>query len=509
MKRRIHIGVIGDSSGWDVVLDQMGASWEMLSSVDLLAVDAFSCVILTKIPSAEENNKVELYIQSGGALVDTTGQFFNSKKRYKKIRSISPHKEATDFNHIEPFTIRGKCLTLDEADYLAKTVKLPDENDRAIAFLGIPLNLALKSPEAETHLFPCSSGSPLTERTAVTPSWPLLQIVLKVLSTIHHHTGLPFIHSWWMTSVDKTVSTFRIDSDYGTDEALNSLNVVLTKHDIPATWFLHVKAHINDLVRFKQRPGDEIAVHGFDHAQFKSTKAATDDIQKAKETLNKHGFDVKGYAAPYGFWNRAVRNALLNSEFTYSSEFAFDFDSLPSYPSNGAPLQLPVHPISIGTLIKQGYLPDDMEAYYMEIIKMKLMQHQPIHLYHHPNDGNETVWDRIFSSNKYQQTQPITYVDWAKWWINRHQSEKIFYVDGQTITSVQNGEKEIPIAIHRSGNQFALTNRTKISFNELKFVTFTNPELNRLIRSRWEQSELSLIELQKRKFLSWRWRNKI
>lgn len=509
MKRRIHIGVIGNSSGWDTVLNQMGASWETLSSTNLLGVESFSCIVLARKPSEIEKKAVEQFVQKGGTLLDTSGVFFNCKKRVRKVSTLTPHLEPSDFNHIEPFTIRQKCLTLEKTGSLENTAKLPGENDQAIAFLGIPLHLALKSSEPETHLFPCSSGPVVTERAAATRSLPFMQIVQKILTVLHQHAGIPFIHTWWMPSIDKPISTFRIDSDYGTHEALDALNKVLIRHDVPATWFLHVKAHINDLSRFKQRTEDEVAVHGFDHAQFKSTGAAINDIQKAKDTLNDHDFDVKGYAAPYGFWNKPVRKALEKSEFTYSSEFAYDFDSLPSYPHYDAPLQLPVHPISIGTLNKQGYTSSGMETYFREIIKLKLMQRQPIHLYHHPNDRHEEVWTNIFESKEYQHFQQITYINWAEWWIERHHSKNLFFVDDETQLIEQDEKTNAPIAVHWRGDQFALTNQTQISFNDLKFVSFIDPKLNSLIKARFDQSEISFIELQKRKFSSWRWRKRI
>ncbi len=105
-----------------------------------------------------------------------------------------------------------------------------------------------------------------------------------------------------------------------------------------------------------------------------------------------------------GMTNLAVQ--LVDCGFEYSSEFSYDYDNLPSVPRlrhGEGTLQLPIHPICIGSLKRHSYSDKQMIQYFENVIQRKLASSEPIIFYHHPKDGYYDVLDWLFQEMRHER----------------------------------------------------------------------------------------------------------
>jgi len=218
---------------------------------------------------------------------------------------------------------------------------------------------------------------------------------------------------------------FRIDTDYASKEAIEKLYSICEWNSIPATWFIDVKSQEKYLDVFKLISNHETALHCYEHRTYPDVESNMSNILKAQEILMKAGIKAAGFAAPFGTWNQGIRDAIVQAGFEYSSEFSYDYDNLPSFPLkenevSGA-LQVPVHPVSIGSLKRQGFTRDEMIAYFRSVIAQKEAVHDPMFIYHHPNDGNGEVITSLFEYALERKMRAVTMLEYARWWKQRNE----------------------------------------------------------------------------------------
>ncbi|HOM16430.1 MAG TPA: polysaccharide deacetylase family protein [Thermoguttaceae bacterium] len=139
---------------------------------------------------------------------------------------------------------------------------------------------------------------------------------------------------------------FRIDyDDYHPEDFHRTLDAV-------AGWE-HRTSHFLTAGEFRSAPealerlrGLDVGLHGYRHHTYRTEEENLVNIARGKEVLEKAGFEVKGFAAPEGQWNRALLAALEKLGLSYSSEFGLAYDELPFHPLGSEVLQIPVHPVS-------------------------------------------------------------------------------------------------------------------------------------------------------------------
>jgi len=504
--RKIHIGVFGMSRGWERLLTQIGLSWSRLYSVQALSVLEQSCVLLCKTPDVQEHQQLTAYLTAGGAILDTTGQLSTWSPVERNVNRVEPTSPA--FQHIASIHIGTRALAHPTCSDLGGLAWFDPDPGRAYAFAGLPVD-HLTTFGRQTHTEFRSSGlPPVAERTATRSSQPYIDAVLSFFKILHHKTGVPLVHKWWMPNTDKGAATFRIDTDYSSKPAIEATSGPVIEHEIPATWFLHVQAHEGWLEYFKTLPRQEVALHGYRHYEHTSVDQYYADISMALGLLSKVNIHPAGYAAPYGFWSRDLAEVLSRFNFDYSSEFMYDYDSLPSWPPVSNTLQLPVHPISIGSFSRFRFTSQMIRQYYREWIQLKMLQRMPIHLYHHPNDHHETELDAIFRTLRHDSTSWMTYREWAAWWKKR--SSQSFSASYDTVQkSVHfSGNSTVPMAIHAEENLFLLTHKQKIDMEEGPWAPYIESTLPELIQKRRTASSFSAVERKKDELMTRLWRNR-
>jgi hypothetical protein len=135
------------------------------------------------------------------------------------------------------------------------------------------------------------------------------------------------------------------------------------------------------------------------------------------------GLAPEGFAAPYGIWNIALAAAVDDIGFTYSSEFSYAYDALPFFPATPvrqfSTLQVPVHPVCLGSLRRVGYAEPQMQKYMTAVINRKLSRREPLFFYHHPRDRFVGALDHLFSVLQERSESNMTMGEFARWWKKR------------------------------------------------------------------------------------------
>lgn len=513
MKRHIRIGYLGHNKSWEQLLGQIGVSWERLNPDQFIPVESYSCVIADQSLSRTDFSNIETYLQDGGALLDAAGLFYPETVQPATLTTITPESNETQFGHIAEIPIHGQALKIASSGLLDGTVKIDPVPNRHLAFCGLPVDRLWQEYKSIHKSFGTQETATTFERVSALNGHAFFEVILTLLRILHDKSRVPLIHTWWHPDPENHVATIRIDSDYGTLNRMQQLSNSARLLNIPLTWFLHTAHHGHDLPKLiKSLPNnDEVALHCYRHYEYQTTEQYHSDILNGLKRLGKSRVAPKGYAAPYGSWSGPLAEALSRFPFQYTSEFGYDFDSLPSTPNASGILQLPIHPISIGSFRRFNTATNDVQAYFNQIIKVKRLTHQPLHLYHHPNDGDPDQFEELLKSTHISSYHWMTYSEWATWWRRRSamNCDSTYDTESGQLHVSHPVPDQFPVAIHHNGDyHISILRDTTIHLEELPFRPYIDPDLNTLNRKRPTESGISWFRHKKDQWLTHLWRNR-
>jgi len=436
----LRIGILGGHAGWHVLLQQIGVPHAVIT--DSLLPDEFSAVVVSDMVDDRESEMLRQYLVLGGAVLC-------SVKVYARIRQITAQLAHIDYlypAHDSVFyslgivDIYARCqlawnaneLKTNRGSFAARVGTQVDDLVIALPFdpsvLILDHRAAIKSFYSPERRLPFETVSKVSKGEIRT-------LVLRCLELLHHRRGLPFVHLWNFPNGARSLFCLRIDTDNGTYEQLKNLSLVVHQNGISATWFVDAKSHAKFIKSFIEMNEQEIGVHCFNHETYPDYERNVQNIRKAQELLRSSGFRLQGFAAPFGTWNNELGRAIIDCGFEYSSEFSYDYDNLPSLPQlhdgNGV-LQVPIHPICIGSLKVHGYKSEQMIRYFVNVVERKIAVHEPIIFYHHPRDMHLDVLKWLFKEMHYEKVPTKTMGEYASWWKMRTASiPELQYVNGK------------------------------------------------------------------------------
>ena len=432
---RLHVGVAGNNAGWSTLLEQEGVSYSM--NVEDLSPVQYSVVILTGRLSSNVRSNVGEYLNAGGALLCSSEVFdelFGQKSRMVFLDYIVP-SPASVFFGVGVVDIHRRCNIGSHANEMlthdgSSCVYIGDFCGGHVVVLPFDAGDVVLDQRTRTKSFYAQRGRIPFEHVSSVAKGALRRLIARSLELLHHRRGLSYVHKWYYPNDAQSVFAFRVDTDGASREEIKSLHDLLSlgkveKHRemIPATWFVDVKSQEQWLADYGSMEGDEIGIHCYEHKTYDGYQEAHKDINQAINALAKYSLAAKGFAAPYGRWDTGVSEAIEASGFEYSSEFSYDYDNLPSFVSLEGKflnaLQIPVHPISIGSLRRQGFDTTEMTAYFRRVMETKLRAREPLIFYHHPKDGHEQVLESIFAFVAQHGIQAVRMVDFVAWWKGR------------------------------------------------------------------------------------------
>ncbi|RNC85509.1 MAG: DUF2334 domain-containing protein [Balneola sp.] len=422
MSRRLCIGVLGLTSGWKTILDQIGCWFEELHEVPEDST-SYSLLIINKSPSEKELHSIQLFISSGGAVLKTI----------KALDDYTPANKLTRiYNNDSPlFLTHLPYLDIYHQQSNDSLADLYDFENDFICSLKIAPDDQVTDRSYTRKRFFYKQGRHPDELVSKTSKHELTELVLSLIKELHFSQSLPFINKWHSPEVTP-VFAFRIDSDYGDKTSIEKLYELGAQHEIPITWFLHVEAHEDWLSTFKDFEGQELALHGYEHGTSTSYEHVINNIELGLQKLIDEGIEPKGFCAPYGIWNSTLEEVLQKYSFEYTSEFTVGYDGLPFYldsNSDTLPIQIPIHPICTGSLSRKRVCENEMTIYFEKVLESKLVRSFPVIFYHHPLQQGLAVWDTIFKKvNKLGLTK-LSFLEYSGFWKERLLNKYEAYFD--------------------------------------------------------------------------------
>ena len=480
MKRRLCIGISNSSPSWKLILDQIGAHYEELSYQTAL-IKSYSCIILTSKINKGEHHLVLDYLDSGGCVIDTNGQnFFDSK-------NISNEYRKHLFNNNSIFSesyldIFDQVSTIDQNGFFDQAISIKKKEQGLLCFWGLPIDRLMSNSKFLRKQFLDSDRLFPNEIVAQVSKGKIRRIIEELLIHIHQELSLPFIRKNYFSSDSSSSFLFRIDTDYSNKATIKRLYALADKHKISMTWFLHVQAHEQWLSEFKGMKNQEIAVHGYKHGTSSSYQKNGDNIRAAMDLLSESDVSFSGYCAPYGIWNSGLAQLMDEYNFEYASEFSLNYDDLPFFPiSQNTPyahLQIPIHPICIGSFLRKRASVQQMKSYFQSYIEYQIAIGEPIVLYHHPMQGHEQVLEHIFEYINQLNIPSVSFSEFSSFWKMRNESLFEAFWENDVIEIRSDSNKELTYNIYWGSKKGMVSNsKNTYRLSEITLETVTEVPL--------------------------------
>lgn len=434
MNQRLCIGFHEINSSWEAILNDLGLWFEEIDYENDLH-SQYSLIVLNDKPDNSQILHLNNYIDKGGALLELKGvHAFTVKNKVRSSfkKTIIDRSKSEAFEHIPFLDLFSTVETHQGSNLFKGMIHFEKYGKGNIGFFGADVPNLLYSAQYKRKRFEAGNLPSPDEIVSMVSKHELIEVFRSTIAHLHFERNLPFIQKW-VSPTKKPVFCFRIDSDFGDRASIENLYKVCSKHDIKATWFLHVEAHENWLDVFRDLEQQEIALHGYKHGTSRSSFKAVANIKKGYDLLRLSGFDIDGYCAPYGIWNEGLEKALEDFEFDYTSEFTFKYDGFPATsPADQSRLQIPIHPICTGSLNRRHYSEEQMKGYFRGVIENKFARNEPILFYHHPLQPGLNVIEYIFEEINKQGLENLTFSEYADFWFDRQNSRfKAFHDDNK------------------------------------------------------------------------------
>lgn len=420
----LKIGIVGQSEGWKQLLLQEGVPCSVATD-SFFSLD-YSVVVASDDVNDRESEMLRRYLILGGAVLcsakvyerirQTTSQFVTIEYLYPSHNS--------EFRALGIIDVRARCqLAWNANELLTNRGSLAAHvgmygHGHVIALPFNPAELIRDHHSSVKSFYSPEQRLPF-EKVSLISKGEIRLLVSRCLELLHHRRGLPYAHLWYYPNGSRSLFNFRIDTDSGTEEQIKELYLQVHRNRLPATWFIDAKSQENIMNVFKDMEEQEFGVHCFEHRTYPTYEQNIQNIQAAKVIVQRNGLEPRGFAGPFGHWNVQLGRAIVDCGFEYSSEFSYDYDTMPSVPSlpigEGA-LQVPVHPICIGNLKRHSYSEEQMMKYFDGLIQRKLLRREPLFFYHHPRDGHLGVLEQLFQKMSSEHVSALTMLDYARWW---------------------------------------------------------------------------------------------
>lgn len=464
---------------WEILLRQIGLPVEKTPPNEPLNPAEIAVLIASASrPEIISRESIRDYLHAGGAALleaDLARTILGSVTRRRFIKYLNPFDDPLFAGAGLCDLVPGRRSIAQGADYLPdqsgqKTLAVARVGEGTALILPSGFCAALRSYQSRRKNFPGLAGERFpSERVSRVAKGSIRRIIQNALKYLYHFRGLPFVHLWPVPQGAATAFGFRVDTDFGSREAVRELYRVCRDYEIPAAWFVETQSCADWVEEYAGMQGQEIGYHCYRHRVFPDYRGNREDIEKGLRILRGAGIEPQGYAAPFGEWHPALGKAVQDLGFQYSSEFAAGYDDVPFYPWLGARspseesafstvLQVPIHPLSIGRLRWAGYHDaEKMLEYYRQVIIEKIIQREPVFFYHHPGHGHFEVIAQVFEEIRERNIPVLSPGEYARWWKKRGALPwEAHFENGQVTLASEGGEVSVWVCAEFPGGEIFL-----------------------------------------------------
>ncbi|MBI3004912.1 MAG: polysaccharide deacetylase family protein [Ignavibacteriales bacterium] len=425
---RLNIGILGDSPGWHILLQQEGLPHSKVN--EGISPEEYSAVVVGNSIDERESESLRAYTKNGGSIICSAQMYAQlAGTNYARffVRYLVTETDA-DFEQSGLIDLNRKCRVPLNANVFR------NENGATTAYIGefmgghaavLPFavdELFLDHRSTQKSFYSPAKRLPF-ERVSSVSRGNVRKIISRSLEILHHRRSLPYAHLWYYPKSAESLCAFRVDTDRGTAEEIENLYDLAHQHRVPMTWFIDTKNQQEVFPLLRRMENQEFGIHCYSHRVFADYDQNRENIGKALEIFRLENLSARGFAAPFGTWNKGLARAVKELGFEYSSEFSYDYDNFPSQPyfddrTTGV-WQIPVHPICVGSLKRQGYNHARMIQYFEFVLRQKFAARDPLIFYHHPKDGHHGVLEHIFTYVDSHRLPSMKFHELLQWWKKR------------------------------------------------------------------------------------------
>ncbi len=458
---KLQVGLFEHSIHWEELLTQEGVPWTVIDAGSQEINRQCSALIVNRPLSRAERDTVEQYLKSGGGVLGYARDFSDvagSRCRPERIEYLL-NDDHSPFPGIQLMDVAREGCVSSEANRLRTQSNSPavlaGELGGGVAVL-LPFDVGdvMNDHRAATKNFYFTQERLPAERTSRISKGEIRYLIKAGLEFLHSARGIPYVHTWYFPEGNRNLFALRIDTDGAPRMDIDTLHGIACSHDIGMSWFLDVKSHEKWLHHFSTMSRQEMGVHCYEHRTYPTYEENLNNLRKARHIMETSGIPSYGMTAPFGIWNEGLAKAIDELGFEYSSEFSFAYDNLPIYPTYGSTrskaLQIPIHPICIGSLLKVGYSESKMIDYFRWVARQKFLKNEPLFFYHHPSHKHWQVIESLVTTMKDYGISHTTFVDFARWWKHRLACHFSIELQGETLLVDGGTAKNADIRLHIS-----------------------------------------------------------
>lgn len=441
----LRVGILGDSPGWEEILRQEGVPFGVVAPADSEPA-GYTAMVVCRPLTHDELSFLREFLRAGGAFIGYAG-FLEGIADVAAAPVHIRYLEPGDTTVLSGFSlIDVEC----EGALPREANCLKTQDNVFAAFVGemlggwgvvLPFDpgLAMEDFRATERYFYARPERLPSERVSRVARGEIFHLVHAALERLHHARGLPYAHLSKIPGGCANVFALRIDTDAGTRDEVNRLASLAEELNLGWSWFVDAGSHEGWLPRFAELPGHEVGLHCYQHRIFLDASKDAANVRKGLEAMKRAGVPASAFAAPFGFWSPELGRTVDNAGFAYSSEFSWAYDAFPHRPVISGcrfkTLQVPVHPVSVGSLRKAGFTQVRMKTYFADVIDRKMRRCEPLFFYHHPGHHEWGVIRGLCELALSRDAKPLTLGEYAGWWEGRSGIDPHFVVDGESFES--------------------------------------------------------------------------
>jgi hypothetical protein len=499
---RLRAALVGPSRSWEQLLIQEGLPYAVVDVTrENLGVE-YSVAIVHRPTSGVEREVLENYLRGGGALLGVAASctgIAGTESRREQLRYLLgdgqlPFRSVLliDLSREGAVPREASVLRSDQNNFAAFAgplgggwaVLLPFDPGEATA----DIRSAQKSFYSRYERLP-------SEHVSLVAKGEVRHLVREALEYLHLVRGIPYVHLWYFPEGGTNVFAFRVDTDGAARADIDPLLGLAREHGIGLSWFLDVQSHEALLPHFEAMVGQEIGVHCFEHRVSDVATENLENFSKAKRVLEAVGLQPEGLAVPFGRWTPLLASQTAELGFRYSSEFSFAYDTFPLSPASTEEvygvLQVPIHPVCVGSLRQVGYAAKQMAEYFAMVAGWKMRRREPLFFYHHPSHRAWDVVASILERSNAGGVLPLTFGAYVRWWEQRAKIRPAIHLEGEWLrldapSVIQAGDAGAWMRIVRPNKgESIIPLATQLDLDLLSWSevpTFTPPEDIRRVR---------------------------
>ena len=424
---KLTAGILRREPGWELLLQQIGLEWKTVSASEDFRPDELGAIIVNASPTSLQEKGLLEYVEAGGAALATYGaahSFVHTRMKTAHFTTLAPYS----FDKFSPCTMMDiyspgirETRTSDTHHHFPEIYQL---GKGILVSVPFDVNALILDTRSKRKNFYAGKTRLPSEVTSAVSKGALRRFITEILQYCYSYRGIPFVHKWYYPNARHSVFTFRVDSDQGTLKDIDDLHGLCDRYSIKTMWFVDTKSHEQWLSRFKNFGKQEVGIHCYEHLSYSTDELNFQNFSRAQSLLNQCGITAQGAAAPYGTWNLSVAAVFEQLGMQFSSEFSLDYDDLPFFPflnDRFSPvLQMPIHPICVGSMLRSGYSSAEMKEYFRQLIDLKILLREPLCLYHHPTHHHLEIFEDVFQYVRLKHVENLSYSEYAEWWKKRN-----------------------------------------------------------------------------------------